>query len=543
MLLAYAQTQPTPNAVEKLNFSEERRARMVPDGQTAAASSPVVHVVSREDERNFRSSIKLKYIRLGCRYLISNGLYVVAISVALAMAANVSMSHVYDILQLCNYHLRYNVLSVVVCVSVMSILATVYFMSKPRRVYLVDFSCYKPDDPSFMCTKEMVLELISGVVNEESSAFIKKVLERSGVGDKCYAAGIKDFPPKRPFDCARNEAETVIIGAIDDLFAKTRVNPKEIGILIVNISAFNPTPSLSAMIVNRYKLRGDVVSCNLGGMGCSAGLIAIDLAKRLLQGQRNTYALVMSLESMTHNYYAGKNRSKLLSNCLFRMGGAAILLSNRFSDRRRSKYELIHTLRTHRGADDRSYKCVIQEEDDEGYLGMSLSKDLMNVAGEALQAHITTLGPLVLPMSEQLLFLATLLARKVFKMKIKPHVPDFKLAFENFCIHTGGRAVLDELEKNLNLTGHDIEPSRMTLYRFGNTSSSSIWYELAYSEAKGRVKKGNRVWQIAFGSGFKCNSGVWRALKTIDPTKEKNVWTDEINQFPVHIPKTMPIGS
>jgi predicted naringenin-chalcone synthase len=76
-------------------------------------------------------------------------------------------------------------------------------------------------------------------------------------------------------------------------------------------------------------------------------------------------------------------------------------------------------------------------------------------------------------------------------------------------IHPGGRAVLDELQKNLRLSGWHMEPSRMTLHRFGNTSSSSLWYELVYTKAKGRV------WQIAFGSGFKCNSAVWRALRPI----------------------------
>ena len=37
------------------------------------------------------------------------------------------------------------------------------------------------------------------------------------------------------------------------------------------------------MIVNHYKMRGNVKSFNLGGMGCSAGVIAIDLARDLLQ--------------------------------------------------------------------------------------------------------------------------------------------------------------------------------------------------------------------------------------------------------------------
>ncbi|OMO54694.1 FAE1/Type III polyketide synthase-like protein [Corchorus capsularis] len=260
-----------------------------------------------------------------------------------------------------------------------------------------------------------------------------------------------------------------------------------------------------------------------------------------MQVNRNSYALVVSTENITNNWYSGNNRSMLVTNCLFRVGGAAILLSNRSSDRRRSKYELVHTLRTHKGADDKSYNCVFQQEDEQKNIGVTLSKDLMVVAGEALKANITTLGPLVLPLSEQLLFLATLVARKVLKMKIEPYIPDFKLAFEHFCIHAGGRAVLDELEKSLDLTQWHMEPSRMTLYRFGNTSSSSLWYELAYSEAKGRIKKGDRLWQIGFGSGFKCNSAVWRALKTINPAMEKNPWMEEIDQFPVQVPKVAPI--
>ena len=110
---------------------------------------------------------------------------------------------------------------------------------------------------------------------------------------------------------------------------------------------------------------------------------------------------------------------------------------------------------------------------------------------------------------------------------MKPYVPDFKLAFDHFCVHPGGRGVLDEIEKSLSLTKWHMEPSRMTLYRFGNVSSSSPWYELAYIEAKGRVKKGGMTWQIGLGSGFKCVGVVWRALKTIDPAKEKNPWVGE----------------
>ena len=64
----------------------------------------------------------------------------------------------------------------------------------------------------------------------------------------------------------------------------------------------------------------------------------------------------------------------------------------------------------------------------------------------------------------------------------------------------------------MQLESFHTEASRMTLYNFGNTSSSSIWYELEYIQEHQKsnpMKKGDRVMQIAFGSGFKCTSAVW----------------------------------
>ncbi|KAI8010570.1 3-ketoacyl-CoA synthase 11 [Camellia lanceoleosa] len=493
---------------------------------------------------NFLLSVKLKYVKLGYHYLISHAMYLLLMPLLAIVSVHLSTLEPRDLAHLWN-HLKFNLLTVFLCSALLVFLATLHFMTRPRKIYLVNFACYKPE-PARMCSRELFIDrsVQAGTFTEENIAFQKKIVERSGLGQKTYLPeAVIRVPPNPCMAEARKEAEMVMFGAIDEVLAKTGVKAKDIGIVIVNCSLFNPTPSLSAMVVNHYKLRGNVLSYSLGGMGCSAGLISIDLAKQLLQVQPNSYALVVSMENITLNWYFGNNRSMLVSNCLFRMGGAAILLSNRSSDRRRSKYQLIHTMRTHKGADDKCYSCVFQEEDETRRIGVALSKDLMAVAGEALKTNITTLGPLVLPMSEQLLFFTTLVARKVLKMKIKPYIPDFKLAFEHFCIHAGGRAVLDELEKNLDLTERHMEPSRMTLYRFGNTSSSSLWYELAYTEAKGRMRKGDRTWQIAFGSGFKCNSAVWRALRTIDPAKEVNPWMDEIDEFPVHVPKVTKIDS
>eukprot|EP00249_Psilotum_nudum_P025904 c3098_g1_i1 orf=1027-2610(+) len=501
------------------------------------SAAPAIVIKITQKLPNFLSSIKLKYVKLGYHYLLSHAVYlmmvpvILLLTVELARLRHVGFGDLWD-------QMQFNLVNVMLCLAALVFGATIYFMSLPLPVYLVDIACYKPEDRHMTSNSAFLSFSVStGAFNEKSLDFQKKICERSGVGDETYfPPAVIAQPPNPCMEEARLEGQTVMFGALDELFQKTGVKPKDVGILIVNCSLFNPIPSLSAMIVNHYKMRGNIKSINLSGMGCSAGIVSIDLAKHLLHVHKNTYALVVSMENITLNWYWGNDRSMLVSNCIFRMGGASILLSNKRSERKRAKYELVHSVRTHKGADDKSYQCVFQKEDEDKKVGISLSKELMAVAGNALKTNITTLGPLVLPLSEQILFFTSLVMRKLFNAKIKPYIPDFKLAFEHFCIHAGGRAVLDELEKNLQLTAWHMEPSRMTLNRFGNTSSSSLWYELAYTEAKGRICKGDRIWQIAFGSGFKCNSAVWRALRSVQPKEKHNPWYHFIDKFPVKVP-------
>ena len=153
---------------------------------------------------------------------------------------------------------------------------TLYIMNRPKPVYLVDFSCYLP--PSHL--KASVKKIMHHVrvvresgkwgksdENEYLMDFVTKILERSGLGQETYVPeGLHCLPIEQTMVGSRKETKEVILGAVDTLFRNTGVSPSDIGILVVNSSTFNPTPSLATIIVNKYKLRENIKSFNLGGM-------------------------------------------------------------------------------------------------------------------------------------------------------------------------------------------------------------------------------------------------------------------------------------
>lgn len=437
------------------------------------------------------------------------------------------------------YSRGFDLFSPAVKTTALVLLVLYWFIGREKPVYLMSFATYKAPD-SWKLSHDQILEIMrrQRCFTEESLGFLQRILERSGTGQAtAWPPGITrclespDTPADRSMEASRAEAKAVIFDVVEEALRKANVKPREIDFLIINCSLFSPTPSLCAMVLSQFKMKSSTSTFNLSGMGCSASLISIDLANRLLASKPNSKALVVSTEILTPNFYHGNDRGFLIQNTLFRCGGAAMVLSNSRSDGRKAQFKLLHTVRV-QGTDDAAYECVYEGEDKNGERGVRLSKDIVKVAGKCMEKNFTTLGPSVLPYSEQAKVVLSIAARFLLKQTfnflksqghedmanklpvVKPYVPDFKRGIDHFCIHAGGRAVIDGIEKNMKLEPFHTEASRMTLLNYGNTSSSSIWYELEYIQTQKShpMKKGDRVLQVAFGSGFKCTSGVWLKL-------------------------------
>ncbi|PPD73775.1 hypothetical protein GOBAR_DD29307 [Gossypium barbadense] len=258
--------------------------------------------------------------------------------------------------------------------------------------------------------------------------FLLKTIVSSGLGEETYGPrnvvdGREEFPSEND---AHAEMDEIMFSTLDNLFEKTGVYPSEIDILVINISLFSPAPSLTSRIINRYKM------------------VAIDLVQQLFKTYKNQFAIVVSTESIARHWYCGKEKSMMLSNCLFRNGGWSILLTNKRGLKDRCLLKLKCTVRPNIGYDDEAYGC--------------------------------------------------------------------------------GKALIDRLGKSLGLSEYDLEPTRMTLYRFGNTSASGLWYILSYMEAKKRLKKGDKILVVGLGAGFMCNNCVWEVMK--DGLEDTRVWED-----------------
>ncbi|EIE20271.1 thiolase-like protein [Coccomyxa subellipsoidea C-169] len=376
-------------------------------------------------------------------------------------------------------------------------LKEVLFRNKGTGVFLLDFSVFAR-------------------FNEETLSVMRKVYfgDEAGVGD---ATGIpKGIVANVPFDVSMDaalaEMEMVIYQVAETAMQASNIKPSEVDILITATDTYVPVPSMSAMIANRFGMRTDLRTYSLAGHACTSGVIAVELAQQLLKARaaKGKVALVVLHESCTAGFSGSNDKACAAANVLFRLNGAALVLSNRSKDRRRAKYELMHTERTLL-ATDKAFNSIKVRQASDGETGVFLHKeDLLAAAGKTIKLTLTKLAPRILPLSE--------LFRAAWN---KDYKPDLARAFDHILIHTGAAAVITAVVKGLQLDPKAAVPSSEALERFGNTTMCSTYYILANIESQGGIKKGDRILQLGFGSGFKCGAAFWRARRTVKDAKHK----------------------
>lgn len=409
-------------------------------------------------------------------------------------------------------------------------------MARPTRrtptslrepVYMVDFAVFKPEDELRINLNECADSCWKWrhpdgeYVSEETHDFVKKVFAKSGI-DNNGSYLPKNLHPQHTLepcggqDEAFAEARLVMGGAVEEVLRKTGIRADEIDILVTTSSVFAPTPSVASMLVNMFKMREDVQAYALAGMGCGNGVIGIHMVRDILQAHPGANALFICAEICSSAFYRGRDKHCLVSNALFRMGGAAAILTSGASQRGRCKYQLTHSERIHTGARDTGYNCMYVGPDASGQQGIFLYKELPTEAGLALEKCLKAVTPQILTWGQYAEAAIAIARRRWYgKDAVAPYVPDFTKCCDHFCLHAGGYAILKGIQAGMRLPADKMMPSFANLKDYGNTSSSTTWYSFAYLETVGDIKAGHRLMQAGVGGGMKAGISIWRALRDI----------------------------
>ncbi|KAG2441061.1 hypothetical protein HXX76_003914 [Chlamydomonas incerta] len=275
------------------------------------------------------------------------------------------------------------------------------------RVMLYDLNVYKPP-PEYKVDQAAVIQLWRDTQRycPADIDFQERVFARSGL-----APVGTHLPPSINPAYAGNDAVTdltsaaaecrmAVCGAVEGLLQKTGLQPRDIDILVTTCSIYCPTPSMASMVVNAFGLRKDVQAYHLGGMGCANGVVGVNLVADLLKAHPNSTALFVCTETTTPAYYRGNDRHRLVTNLLFRMGGAAVCLTNKPALRRRAKYELLHRVRVHTGQSDEALSAIYHGPDEFGHNGIYLGKNVVSQASRALGLAMTQVAPRILTWSQ-----------------------------------------------------------------------------------------------------------------------------------------------
>jgi len=119
-----------------------------------------------------------------------------------------------------------------------------------------------------------------------------------------------------------------------------------------------------------------------------------------LQARPNSIAVFVPSEITTYCFYPGLQKDYMVANAIFRMGGAAVMCTNKAKYWRTAKYQLMHNVRVHTGSDDGAYSCMGWGPDKDGINGVYLRKDVPLQAAKALEACLRTIAPKILTWSQ-----------------------------------------------------------------------------------------------------------------------------------------------
>jgi len=231
-------------------------------------------------------------------------------------------------------------------------------------------------------------------------------------------------------------------------------------------------PSVDAYLVNKLKMKQDIVRLPVTEMGCAAGVSGIIYAKNFLKANPGKKAAVIAVEAPTATFQLNDfSMANVVSAAIFGDGAAAILLSS---------------CETDEGPE------IIAEEmyhfyDAEYMMGFKLTNTgLRMILDETVPETISEHFPKI----------------------VHPFLERNNTTIQNvnhLIFHPGGRKIVQTVEDLFGSLGKNIDDTREVLKQYGNMSSVTVLYVLERFLDR-NLPAGGKGLMLSFGPGFTAQS-------------------------------------
>ena len=339
----------------------------------------------------------------------------------------------------------------------------------------VKIKCVSKQLPKFSRSTDEIIPFLDVWLDGQEPRFIrkvKKIFEGAAV-DKRYSImdPIEVFT-KTSFE-ERNDIyvrEVIDLGekVLEKALQKANWNPEDLDFIITVSCTGIMIPSLDAYLINKLKLRQDIVRLPVTEMGCAAGISGIIYAKIFLQANPGKRAAVIAVESPTATFQLNDfSMANIVSAAIFGDGAACVLLSSHEADE---------------GPE------IIAEEmyhfyDAEHLMGFKLTNSGLQMildidVPETIAAHFPNI--------------------------INPFLEKNNLNIESIdhlIFHPGGKKIVKTVEGLFSDLGKNIDDTKEVLRLYGNMSSATVLYVLERI-MDGKPKKGDFGLMLSFGPGF-----------------------------------------
>ena len=257
------------------------------------------------------------------------------------------------------------------------------------------------------------------------------------------------------------------------------MNKEEITHLITVSCTGMSAPGLELQLMEALGLKPDTTRTAINFMGCYAAIHGLKMANDIVTAQPSAKVLLVCTELCSLHFQKAFTEDEITAPLLFGDGSAAALIvadEDRHSGIRLQSF----------------YSEVLKDAKDSMTWRLSSSGFVMTLSGDVPEIFRADIGSL-----------------KDHALAKAGYADD---AIKYWCIHPGGKRILEAIGKGLSLTHDDMAASYGILKEYGNMSSATVLFVLQRMWAQLMADKGSPLFAAAFGPGLTMESIIMTAV-------------------------------